>query len=176
MERKHLYNRWTISDDLWAKMEPLLPPHPRTDPWGRGRPRVPDRVAMNAILFVLKTGCQWNALNATGICSSSTAHDRFQEWTRAGVWLKFREQGLTEYDEFHGIEWGWQSMDGALTKAPLGGGKNRFQPHRPVQTWRQTESSDRRSRGSHRRGDRGGQPARHEAGQTDPGKRADQAA
>ena len=35
---------------------------------------------MDAIFFVLRTGCQWNALNATGICSSSSAHRRFQEW------------------------------------------------------------------------------------------------
>src|SRR5258708_14689384 len=28
--------------------------------------------------------------------------------------------GLTEYDEVQGIEWEWQSVDGAMTKAPLG--------------------------------------------------------
>jgi len=84
---------------------------------------------MNGILFVLRTGCQWNALNATGICSSSTAHRRFQQWVRAGVFARLWEQGLTEYDELKGIDWRWQSMDGAMTKAPLGGGKNRPQPH-----------------------------------------------
>ena len=40
---------------------------------------------MDAIFFVLRNGCQWNALNATAICSSSSAHRRFQEWTQAGV-------------------------------------------------------------------------------------------
>src|SRR2546428_12992205 len=52
---------------------------------GCHNPRVPDRDAMNAILFVLRTGCQRNALNATAICSSSSAHRRLQEWREAGV-------------------------------------------------------------------------------------------
>lgn len=116
--------RWKISDELWSKIEPLLPvpvnPHPR----GGGKKRVPYRKVMNGILFVLKTGCQWKSLDATGICSGSTAHLRFQEWQRAGVFLQFWQKGLLEYDDLHGIDWKWQSMDGAMTKAPLGGGKN----------------------------------------------------
>ena len=84
---------------------------------------------MDGILFVLRTGCQWNALNETGICSSSTAHSRFQEWTQAGVFLKLWKMALEDYDELKGIDWAWQSMDGAMTKAPLGGGKNRSKPY-----------------------------------------------
>jgi len=117
--------RWLISDALWEKIEPLLPPPPERDVSKGGRPRVPDRKAVNGILFVLRTGCQWNALNATGICSSSTAHLRFQEWVEAGIFQKLWTEGLTEYDELRGIQWRWQSMDGAMTKAPLGGEKNR---------------------------------------------------
>ncbi len=90
---------------------------------------MPDRKAMDGILFVLRTGCQWNALNETGICSSSTAHSRFQEWTKAGVFLKLWKTTLKDYDELKGIDWSWQSMDGAMTKAPLGGGKNRSKPY-----------------------------------------------
>ena len=55
---------WRLPDQLWAKMEPLLPPRPK-HPLGCHNPRVPDRAAMDAIFFVLRTGCQWNALNAT---------------------------------------------------------------------------------------------------------------
>ncbi|MFM5532076.1 transposase, partial [Aeromonas veronii] len=73
-------DNWLISDELWAKMEPLLPEHKTNHPLGRHRKWVDNRAAMNAIFFVLRTGCQWNALNATGICSSSSAHRRFQEW------------------------------------------------------------------------------------------------
>jgi transposase len=84
---------------------------------------------MDAILFVLRTGCQWNALNGTGICASSPAHRRFQEWTEAGVFLKFWKTGLLAYDKLKGIDWAWLSMDGAMSKAPLGGGKNRPQSY-----------------------------------------------
>ena len=49
---------------------------------------------MDAVSFVLRTGCPWNALNATGICSSSSAHRRFPGWTGAGVFPEFRRQGL----------------------------------------------------------------------------------
>jgi len=57
---------WRIPDQVWARMEPLLPPRP-SHPLGCHNPRVPDRDAMNAILLVLRTGMQWNALDATGI-------------------------------------------------------------------------------------------------------------
>ena len=121
--------RWKISDELWNRIEPLLPAPVNTHPRGGGRKRVCYRTVMNGILFVLRTGCQWNALDATGICSSSTAHARFQEWEQAGVFLEVWKQGLLEYDALHGLDWKWQAMDGAMTKAPLGGGENRPQPH-----------------------------------------------
>ena len=64
---------WRIPDWLWEQMVPLLPPPP-PHPLGCHRQRVPDRSAMNAILLVLRTGMQWNALAVTGICSSSSAN------------------------------------------------------------------------------------------------------
>jgi putative transposase len=112
---------WRIPDWLWLELQPLLPQRP-AHPLGCHNPRVPDRDAMNAILFVLRTGCQWNALNATGICSSSSAHRRFQEWERGGVFRELWRRGLLAYDDRKGIEWEWLAMDGAMTKAPLGGG------------------------------------------------------
>jgi putative transposase len=78
---------------------------------------------MDAIFFVLRTGCHWNALNATGICSSSAAHRRFQEWTQAGGFEQLWALGLQEDDELQQIQWVYQAMDGAMTKAPLGGEK-----------------------------------------------------
>ncbi len=111
---------WRIPDETWERMEPLLPPRP-AHPLGCHNPRVPDREAMNAILLVLRTGMQWNALSAGGICSSSSAHRRFSEWTQAGVFEEFWRQGLIAYDERHGIQWEWLSCDGLMGKAPLGG-------------------------------------------------------
>jgi transposase len=130
--------RFRISDELWALMEPLLPKHQNTHRFGGGRPRVPDRQCADAIFFVLRTGCQWNALCATGLCPSSTAHDRFQQWIQDGFFLRFWQAGLAEYDAFNGIDWSWLSMDGAMTKAPLAGEKNRAEPNRPSQAGHQT--------------------------------------
>ena len=48
---------WRIPDALWAQMEVLLPPR-KPHPLGCHRSRVSDRAAMNAILFVLRTGAQ----------------------------------------------------------------------------------------------------------------------
>ena len=128
-------DKWRIPDELWKRIEPLLPPR-KPHPLGCHNPRVDDRKAMDAIFFVLRTGCQWNALNATRMCSSSSAHRRFQEWQAAGVFEKLWALGLKKYDALKGIDWAWQSMDGAMTKAPLGGGKNRTQPDRPSQAGR----------------------------------------
>jgi transposase len=133
---------WRISDVLWAQIEPLLPPRPE-HPLGCHNPRVSDRAAMNAILFVLRTGCQWNALNATGICKSSSAHRRFVEWTEAGVFEKAWVRSLADYDEFVGIDWNWLAMDGALSKAPLGGEKNWAESNRPRQERNEAQCADR---------------------------------
>ena len=116
-----------VSDELWEVLAPLIPEPVNTHRFGGGRPRVPDRTCANGICYVLRTGCQWKALDATGICSGSTAHLRFQEWVAAGVFLALWRVGLERYDEVKGLDWSWVSMDGALTKSPLGGGKNRRQ-------------------------------------------------
>ncbi len=118
---------WRLPDALWAEMEPLLPARPK-HPLGCHNPRVPDRRAMDAIFFVLRTGCQWNALNVTGICSSSSAHRRFLEWTRAGVFQAFWRRGLLAYDGVAGIDWSWLALDGTMGKAPLGGEKTGRNP------------------------------------------------
>jgi transposase len=136
-------DQWRIPDALWARIEPLLPPG-KPHRFGGHRPRVDNRRAMDAIFFVARTGCQWNALNATGICSSSSAHRRFQEWNEAGVFQDLWALSLAEYDELKGIDWLWQAMDGAITKAPLGGGENRPQPRGPWQARRQAQPADRR--------------------------------
>jgi putative transposase len=121
-DQKTVRRDWHIPDELWACIQPLLPPR-KPHPLGCHRPRVDDRQVMDAIFFVLRTGCQWNALNATSICSSSSAHRRFQEWAAAGVFLELWTRGLGAYDVLQGIDWEWLAMDGAMTKAPLGGKK-----------------------------------------------------
>jgi putative transposase len=128
MEAQPVPDGWRTSNDLWDGIALFLPKHKNTHRFGGGRPRTPDRVCMEAILFVLRTGCQWKALDATRFCPGSTAHDRFQEWVAAGVFLEMWESGLLAWDEFKGIDWSWLSMDGCITKAPLGGEKTGKNP------------------------------------------------
>jgi len=141
-------NRFQVSDEFYAFFVKLLPKRVNTHRFGGGRPRRPDRDCLNGILFVLRTGCQWKALDATGICPGSTAHDRFQEWVRAGVFEKAFHRAVKKYDELKGIDWSFLSLDGAMTKAPLGGEKNRPQPYRPRKKRVEAESAGRRSRDS----------------------------
>lgn len=111
-----------MPEKLWMRLEPLLPTYP-PNPKG-GRPRVNLRGVADGIFYLLRTGCQWKAL-PPHFGSSSTVHRYFQEWERRGVWRRFWKACLQKYDARCGIAWRWQAVDGAMTKSPLGGGKNR---------------------------------------------------
>jgi transposase len=130
-----------VSDDLWERIEPLLPNYKRSRKGGR--PRLPLRDVVAGILYVLRTGCQWKAMPAQ-FGSGSAIHTYFQEWVRRGVFEKLWREALAEYEDLEGIDWQWQSLDGAMTKAPLGGEKNREKPDRSRQVGRQAFRADRR--------------------------------
>src|SRR5690606_14763012 len=100
---------------------------------------VPNRAAMDAILLLLRTGMQWNALDSTGICSCAAPYRRLRAWAVAGVFAYFCRLGLLAYDELKGIDWDWLALDRASTKAPLRGEKNRPQSSRPRQRRRQAQ-------------------------------------
>jgi len=70
--------------------------------------------------YVLRTGIQWKALPKS-LGAPSTVHDRFQQWTKAGVFETLWRSGLFWFDEQKGLCWCTQALDGAVTKAPLGG-------------------------------------------------------
>ena len=159
---------WRIPDDLWGEIAWLLPKHVNTHPFGGGKPRTPDRVCLDAIFFVLRTGCPWKALDATLFCPGSTAHDRFQEWVQEGVFFEMWKAGLLEYDCLEGIDWSFLSMDGCMTKAPLGGEKDGQKPHRPRQEGGQAQPAGRGQRRAHRPGGGRGQSPRHEDGSRVP--------
>lgn len=116
---------WTVSDELWQKIEPFVPGKPKR-PDGRkfrrkeggGRKPLPARQVFEAIVYVLRTGVQWKALPQE-FGSSSPVHKRFLLWVEAGFFTRIWKEGLAEYDGMHGIAWEWQSIDGALGKAPL---------------------------------------------------------
>lgn len=110
-----------IPDSLWERIDLALPIY-EASPRG-GRPRLPLRKVVEGILYVLATGCQWKAMPRE-FGSGSAIHAYFQEWAESGVFEELWQLALTEYDLLKGIDWKWQSLDGSLTKAPLGGEKN----------------------------------------------------
>ncbi len=91
---RHGQETYLASDATWEKIQSFIPPRANTHPRGGGRKPVDGHRVMNAIFYVLNTGSQWNALNDTGLCPSSTAHDRFQKWVRSGLFHLLWEEGL----------------------------------------------------------------------------------
>lgn len=114
-----------MSDEMWMRMLKLLPEYP-TSPDG-GRPRADLRAVADAIFYRMRTGCQWQAIPPE-LAPGSTAHQYYQEWTERGIFEGLWQAALKEYDESVGLDWEWQSVDGAMTKAPLGGDKTGKNP------------------------------------------------
>ena len=116
---------WVVTDDFWARVEPLIPSRERSASKeylrkaGAGRPPKPARQVFEAVVYVLRTGCQWKALPKERFGSASAIHKRFLEWEAAGVFESIWQAGLAEYDQMEGISWRWQSIDAAMFKAPL---------------------------------------------------------
>ena len=147
---------WEISDGFWALAERYLPSQDEMRDTSRqykrksggGRKAIYDnRVYFAAIVYVLRTGCQWNALpreKFKGI-SSSGVHYRFRLWCRAGFFAKLWDAGLAVYDEMEGIAWEWQSADGTLQKAPLAQESVGPNPTDRGKKWKQKAHARRRT-------------------------------
>jgi putative transposase len=111
---------WHVPDDLWSRIAPIL--GPEKQPGTRGRPAVPYSQIFDAIIYVLRIGCQWSALPRERFgAAPTTVHGRFRQWAEAGHFEQIWKLMLEVYDDALGIDWKWLSMDGCLTKAPLGG-------------------------------------------------------
>ena len=116
---------WVVSDEFWQRVEPLIPVRHRVENKryvrkpGGGRKATAPRVVFEALVYVLRTGCQWKALPKERFGSASAIHKHFLEWERAGFFQRLWQAGLAEYDAMEGIAWRWQSVDGAMVKAPL---------------------------------------------------------
>ena len=131
-----------IPDALWERMDLILPIY-KPSPKG-GRPRLKLRKVVSGILYVLRTGCQWKAMPEQ-FGSGSAIHAYFQQWVKLGVFEELWRLALEEYDDLEGIDWEWQSLDGAMNKSPLGGEKNREKPDRSREDWRQAVRRHRRA-------------------------------
>jgi transposase len=145
-----------LPDVLWQQIEPLLPIYKRS--YKGGRPRLELRKVVTGIFYVLQTGCQWKAMPQE-YGSGSAIHNYFQEWVQRGVFQQLWRIALEEYDELRGIDWQWQSLDGAMTKAPLGGEKNGEEPDGSREIGCEAFRTDRRPRRAAERSDRRSQCA-----------------
>ena len=111
-----------LTDELWAVIEPILPP-PRAYPKG-GRPRIEDRKALAGILFVLKTGMPWEDLpREMGCGCGMTCWRRLRDWQEAGVWQDIHHVLLNRLQGGGLIDWSRAVADSASVRAVFGGAR-----------------------------------------------------
>jgi transposase len=111
--------RLLVSDELWTKVEPLLPPV--REAGTRGHPPVPNRAALTGILFVLKTGIAWEDLPVEMNCGCGmTCWRRLRDWNAAGVWQKLHETLLAEMRASGQLELAAMVADASYVRAFLG--------------------------------------------------------
>ncbi len=109
-----------VPDELWNRIESLLPQEP-PKPKG-GRPRVPDRAALTGIIFVLTSGIPWEMLpQELGCGSGMTCWRRLRDWQTAGVWDRLHRALLDELGEADQIDWERACLDSASIPAKKGG-------------------------------------------------------
>ena len=111
---------WIVSDALWGRIEPLLPVVERRFRFP-GRKRLPDRRALQGILFVLHTGIAWRHLPLElGFGSGSTCYRRLDEWQRVGVWERLHELLLAELCAAGELDWSRAVADSGHVQAKKG--------------------------------------------------------
>jgi len=109
-----------LPDELWSRIEPLLPPYKPNSKGGR--PRVPDRAALTGILFVARTGCPWEYLpKEMGCGCGMTCWRRLRDWHQAGVWEKVWRILLDELGLSDAIDWDKVVLDSCSVRAIFGG-------------------------------------------------------
>lgn len=113
-----------IDDELWALIEPLLPPEkPRRFKYP-GRKPVPDRAALTGILFVLKTGIRWRDLPAEMGCGSGVScWRRLRDWQQAGVWDRLHAMLLAKLRAAEKIDFSRVVVDSSSIRAVGAGEK-----------------------------------------------------
>ena len=108
-----------ITDELWAAIEPLLPPEPEKR--RGGRPRIPNRDVLRGILFVLSTGLPWEYLPPEMGCGSGmTCWRRQREWHEAGVWQRLHRLLLDRLNEADRVDWSRAALDSSSMPAQKG--------------------------------------------------------
>jgi transposase len=103
-----------LSDAQWQVIEPLLPL-----PNVMGRPRANDRQTLDAILFVLRSGCRWEDLPRE-LGSATTAWRRLKAWEEAGVWENIWRAVLASLEAQDKLEWAQAFLDGSFVPVKKG--------------------------------------------------------
>jgi len=112
-----------VPDELWDRIEPLLPVVPRRADHP-GRKRLDDRKVLSGILFVLYTGIPWEFLpQKLGFGSGMTAWRRLRDWQQAGVWQQVHEQVLAELHAGGALDWSRAVIGSSHVRAVKGGPK-----------------------------------------------------
>ncbi|MGE7435498.1 IS5 family transposase [Kitasatospora sp. NPDC001175] len=110
---------WIVDDELWARIEPLLPAWPERSPGPRP---VDDRCCLQGILFVLYTGITWQQLPMElGFGSGQTCWRRLGRWQEAGVFEALHRILLAELNAAGQIDWTRACVD--ATRAREKGGE-----------------------------------------------------
>lgn len=108
-----------VPDELWAQVEPLIPPT-RARPQGGGMSRVDDRTVFTAIVFVLTSGCAWRHLPSNFEVTVPTAHRRFVEWSQVGLWRRMHQAVCEEIGTESMMAWSFAVMTGADSRIRKG--------------------------------------------------------
>lgn len=87
-------DRHELTEGQWQRLKDLLPP----DQGRAGRPPRPNRVMVNAILWVLKSGAPWRDLPQQ-YPNWKSVHTRFSGWSKSGVWKRVLEALAVELDD-----------------------------------------------------------------------------
>jgi transposase len=111
-----------VSDALWARVAPLIPlPKPRRFRFPGRKPIAPRRI-LSGIVFVLRTGIDWEELPAElGWGCGKTCKKYLEAWQAAGIWDRLHTALLSELREADAIDWSRAAADSAKARA-LGGG------------------------------------------------------
>lgn len=105
-----------ITDEQWMVLEPLIPA-PNRDT--RGRKRAPDRPVLNGILWVLRTGANWEDI-PDRYPPKTVCHRRFQEWSQQGTFDHILRALAQDMEERGGISLEECFIDGTFASAKKG--------------------------------------------------------